>query len=93
MGPEEAQIRPAGDGVVVPERILRELGPLRALVVGLVEQLPTARHEQLLCRSWALLDLAHEFVDVRTRSFGERLIDIRDAFMADLQCAIAERTQ
>ena len=46
---------------------------------------------QLLCCSWALLDMAHEFIDVRTRSFGERLIDSRDAFMFDVQIAISER--
>ena len=61
-------------------------------MVSLTEQLLTARHEQLLCRSWALLDLSHEFIEVRTRSFGERLIDMRDAFMADMQRAVAERT-
>ena len=59
------------------------MGGMECQLIAAVEGLPTEVHEQLLPRSWALLDIAQQLIDTRDVTLGDSLIDMRDAFIAD----------
>ena len=70
----------------LPARMSEELRDLHDVVLSLEAKLPNDVF--VLLQSEALLDLALRFYDIGTHSFGDHLIDERDAFIHAFKQAI-----